>query len=110
MNSAVPATLNLFLPSRAVTIFASSSSKLTHGALPGLLIVMLYPFTGYIGKFSLIVLASFLLPVPAQTTIGPSKSSLLILSFLNTTPYFISKTFSSSTQNLCISPVKSLVL
>ena len=43
-NSAVPAILNLSLPNLAVTIFFSSSNKLTQGELvPGLLIVILYP-------------------------------------------------------------------
>ena len=68
-NSAVPAILNLFSPNLAVTIFFSSSNRLTHGELsPGLLIVILYPLTGYIGKLSPILFASFLEPIPAPVS------------------------------------------
>ena len=77
-SSAVPATLNLSDPNLAVTIFASSSNMLVHGATSGLRIVILYPFTGYIGRSSPIVLARALLSTPAQIITGMPKSMFLI--------------------------------
>ena len=58
--------------------------------------------------------ANSLDPIPAQTIIGPLNAVILLMFLIVFCSYFTlylyCRTFVNSTQNLCISPVKSVSL